>query len=386
MPPEASIPEFWTERSYCIWQILRYLWLRFTRFPSCAVSQDGQEFLSPVLAQAGHWHELEVQRGLMLLHAQCPLGMHRMAGLATEIWDKNADVLSVTASKNWVDLHDPHSRKESLSEFWNSSSWALVKPEKMGRPFWKGCECKGSSTCTAVKHHVQLLQCLTGQMGSLFSLPRYQMTNLPRVETHGVAMPSWVGPTFAMLVGGLVKASRDANHLNRHCYTTNKQLHRATKSLLLLYLNGLMQYLASAALTDGTAAEMLCEADMLLQALGQSVASMVQACYHVWLSQSNLSVQAAFEQTLRTRESPCYVSGVPASHLHWNHGSFPASSTASRISLPGILVREDCPGISLLPNSAFQHKVLPQSFTVWPLDLEVFHPPPNDSERWLGCT
>lgn len=72
---------------------------------------------------------------LMLLHAQRPLGMHDMAGLATEIWDKNADVLSVTASKNWVDLHDPHSRKESLSEFRNSSSWALVKPEKMGRPF-----------------------------------------------------------------------------------------------------------------------------------------------------------------------------------------------------------------------------------------------------------
>lgn len=47
--------------------------------------------------------------------AQRPLGMHDMAGLATEIWVKNADVLSVTASKNWVDLHDPHSRKESLS-------------------------------------------------------------------------------------------------------------------------------------------------------------------------------------------------------------------------------------------------------------------------------
>lgn len=301
MPPEASIPEFWSERSYCIWQILRYLWLRFSRFPSCAVSQDGQDFLSPALAQAGHQHELEVQRVLMLLHAQCPLGMHDMARLATEYWEKNADVLFVTTSKNWVDLHDPHSSKESLSEFWNSSSWCLVKPENMGRPFWKGCECKGSSTCTAVKHQVQLLQCLTGQMGSPCSLPRSQMTNLPRVETHGVATPSWVGPTFAMLVEGLVKASRDANHLNRHCCTTNKQLHRAyqasalaarlarTKSLFLLYLNGLLQYLASAALTDKTAAEMLCKADMLLQALGQSVASMVQACYHVWLSQSNLS-------------------------------------------------------------------------------------------------
>lgn len=51
----------------------------------------------------------------VLLHTQRPLGMHEMARLATEIWDKNADVLSVTASKNWVDLHDPHSRKESLS-------------------------------------------------------------------------------------------------------------------------------------------------------------------------------------------------------------------------------------------------------------------------------
>lgn len=102
-----------------------------------------------------------------------------------------------------------------------------------------------------------------------------------------------------------MKASRDANHLNRHCCTTNKQLHRAyqasalaarlarTKSLLLLDLNGLLQYLASVALTDKTAAEMLCEADMLLQALGQSVASMVQACYHVWLSQSNLSVHGS---------------------------------------------------------------------------------------------
>lgn len=117
--------------------------LRFTRLPSCAVSQDGQDFLFPGLAQAVHQHELEVQRVLMLLHVQRPLGMHNMARLANEIWDKNADVLSVTASKNWVDLHDPHSRKESLSEFQDSSLWAFVKPEKMGIPVCKGCECKG---------------------------------------------------------------------------------------------------------------------------------------------------------------------------------------------------------------------------------------------------
>lgn len=88
-----------------------------------------------------------------------------------------------------------------------------------------------------------------------------------------------------------MKASRDAYHLYRHCCTTNKQLKNSqyqasalaarlarTKSLLLLYLDGLLHYLASAALTDGTAAELLSAADMLLQALGQSW------CRHVAMS------------------------------------------------------------------------------------------------------
>lgn len=151
-----------------------------------------------------------------------------------------------------------------------------------------------------------------------------------------------------------MKASRDANHPNRRCCRTNKQLRRAyqasalaarlarTESLMLLYLNGLLQYLVSAALTDGTAAEMLCVADMLQQALGQSVASRVKACCHVWLTQSNLSVQAGL--THRTRESPCYVSGhhYPVFRLGRIVLAFP----------------------SFLPNSAFQCKVLHQSFAM----------------------
>ncbi|CAJ1053401.1 LOW QUALITY PROTEIN: uncharacterized protein LOC111651958 [Xyrichtys novacula] len=179
----------------------------------------------------------------------------------------------------------------------------------------------------------------------------------------------FMGPHFCFAVA---RAGRDATHPNRRCRATDNQLRRAyhasalstrlacTDSLLLLYLEGLRQDLASEAPSDEMA-EMLHVADMLLRvtsaqarALGQSMASMVQALRKVWLSQSNLSHQdyiavvvapvvpgevsglpceVAFKQSHRTRELTGPVRDVPPSRLRWGHVSFPASSTASRATL-----------------------------------------------------
>ncbi len=110
-----------------------------------------------------------------------------------------------------------------------------------------------------------------------------------------------------MLAGAVARAGNDAGHPNRRCRATNNHIHRAyhasvlparlvcTNSLLMLYLEGLLQDLASAAPSDELS-EMVCVADMLFpgtsayaQSLGQSMASVAQACHQVWLSQSSLA-------------------------------------------------------------------------------------------------
>ncbi|KAM3877835.1 uncharacterized protein col7a1 [Diretmus argenteus] len=139
-----------------------------------------------------------------------------------------------------------------------------------------------------------------------------------------------------------------------------------TNSLLLLYLDGLLQDLAAAAPSE-EAGEMLRVTDLLLrgtsghaQALGQSMASLDQARHQVWLAQSNLADQdcivvlaapvvpgevfgppceAALDQSHRARELTHAVREVPASRLRWSRGSFPAGPTAARAAIRGFAAR-----------------------------------------------
>ncbi|XP_053195327.1 LOW QUALITY PROTEIN: uncharacterized protein LOC128379724 [Scomber japonicus] len=259
-----------------------------------------------------------------LVHAQRPAGLPGMGRPPPDVWDKDPYVLSIAASDSLEGLHDPQFEEDvqSLSDLGDGSSQAS-EPEPMDpsdRAVITRVAARAQLVCQAPPPAVQ---CLTGAHGGAGA------------ETHGVATAPRVGATFAMLAGAVARAGREANHPDRRCRATDNQLRRAyhasalaarlacTNSLLLLYLEGLLQDLASAAPSDEMT-EMLRVADMLLrvniahaQALGQSMASMV------WLSQSNLSDQdciavlaapvvpgeifgppceAALEQSRRTRE------------------------------------------------------------------------------------
>ena len=255
-----------------------------------------------------------------LMHAQRPVGLHPMTRPAPGVWDKDPDVLSIAASDSLEGLHDPQSEEDvqSLSDLGDASSQAS-EPELMDpsdRAVIARAAARAQLVCQAPLPAASVFdrgsrRCRSGGLPVLpdfmaelqsswsapssAALPRSQLANLAGADTHGVATAPRVGPTFAMLSGAVARAGRDATHPNRRCRATDNQLRRAyhasalaarlacTDSLLLLYLEGLLQDLASAAPSDEMA-EMLRVADMLLrgtsahaQALGQSMASMVQA-------------------------------------------------------------------------------------------------------------
>lgn len=121
----ASLVIYWVERSISIQEVGCHLRVQFLSFELRGAAASGRSnvtcgFVShcfPPVPSHRMARFSSLQRLLRLVTSmswRCPLGMHDMAGLCTE-W--NADVLSVTASKNWVDLLDPHSRKEWVSEF-----------------------------------------------------------------------------------------------------------------------------------------------------------------------------------------------------------------------------------------------------------------------------
>ncbi len=187
---------------------------------------------------------------------------------------------------------------------------------------------------------------------SFTSLPRTQLGNLAGAATHGLATAPQIGPTFAMLNGAMARIGRDATHPNKHGRIIDSQLRKAyhastlsarlacTNSLLLVYLEGLLQDLSSTLTDEERIPETLRVVDMLIrgtsanaQALGQSMANMVQARRQVWLSQANLldqdcmaviaaplvpgevfgpPAEAAFEQSRRTRELTRSVVRAPA--------------------------------------------------------------------------
>ena len=144
-----------------------------------------------------------------------------------------------------------------------------------------------------------------------------------------------------------------------------------SNSLLLVYLEGLLQVLSSTAPAEGSEAvvEMLRVADILIrgaseqaQALGQAIASLVQARCQVWLAQSKLTPQdcsavlaapvvpgevfgplseAALEQSRKTRELMRSVQRTPAvskprlsGRYVWGHGGGALGSVPLR---PGAL-------------------------------------------------
>lgn len=182
------------------------------------------------------------------------------------------------------------------------------------------------------------------------ALPKTQLGNLAGAAAYGLASAPQIGPTFAMLAGATTRAGKDAIHPNKHCRLVDSQLKRTyhasalsarlacTNSLLLVYLEGMLQDLSST-LTSEDIPEALRVIDMLIrgtsahaQALGQSMASVVQARRQVWLSQANLLDQdcmavvaaplipgevfgppseAALEQSRKTRELTRSVRRAP---------------------------------------------------------------------------
>ena len=194
------------------------------------------------------------------------------------------------------------------------------------------------------------------------SLPRTHLANLEGAAAYGVATAPRVGPTFAMLAGATVRVGCEASHPNSRCRATDGRLCKAynasamiarlacSNSLLLVYLEGLLQDLSSTGPAEGSEAvvEMLCVVDILIcgardqaQALGQAIASLVQARRQVWLAQSKLTPQdcsavlaapvvpgevfgppseAALEQSRKTRELMRSVQRTPAASRPWPSG------------------------------------------------------------------
>ena len=124
------------------------------------------------------------------------------------------------------------------------------------------------------------------------SLPRTHLANLEGAAAYGVATAPRVGPTFAMLAGATVRVGCEASHPNSHCRATDGRLCKAynasaivarlacSNSLLLVYLEGLLQDLSSTAPAEGPGAvvEMLRVVDILIggardqaRALGQAM-------------------------------------------------------------------------------------------------------------------
>ena len=327
-----------------------------------------------------------------LVQAQRPSGL-RTASAAPGVWDRDPDELSIAASDSLEGLHSPQSEAGSPSDVGETSSQAsepeqldpsdravIVRaaaraqlawpaPPQAASVFDRGSQRRRSDGLPVLPDFMAELHSSWGAPSSA-ALPRSQLAILAGAETYGVAAAPRVGPTFTMMAGATARAGRDASHPNRRCRATDGMLRRAyhasataarlacSNSLLLVYLEGLLQDLATAAPSE-EAAEMLRVADLLLRgtsaharSLGQSMASMVQARRQVWLSRSNLSDQdciavlaapvlpgevfgppceAALEQSRRTRELTRSMRDMPPSRLHWGRGSFLAGSAASRV-------------------------------------------------------
>ncbi len=138
------------------------------------------------------------------------------------------------------------------------------------------------------------------------SLPRTQLGNLAGAETYGLATAPQIGPTFAML-NGKARTGRDATNANKHGRIIDSQMRKAyhasalsarlacTNSLILVYLESLLQELSYILTEEESIPETLRVVDMLIRetsahakALGQPMANMVQARHQVWLPQANL--------------------------------------------------------------------------------------------------
>ncbi|KAI7810082.1 hypothetical protein IRJ41_022890, partial [Triplophysa rosa] len=140
------------------------------------------------------------------------------------------------------------------------------------------------------------------------ALPRTQMSNLAGAATQGLTTAPQIGPTFAMLTGAVARTGRDATHPHKQEEESIPESLRVVDMLL-----------------RGTSAH--------AQALGQSMANVVQARRQVWLSHANLldqdcmaviaaplvpgevfgpPAEAALEQSRRTRELTRSVVRAPA--------------------------------------------------------------------------
>ncbi|KAI7790379.1 hypothetical protein IRJ41_013994 [Triplophysa rosa] len=184
------------------------------------------------------------------------------------------------------------------------------------------------------------------------ALPRTQLSNLAGAATQELTTAPQIGPTFAMLTGAVARTGRDATHPHKQGRMIDSQLRKAyqasalsarlacTNSLLLVYLESLLQDSFSSSTEEESIPESLRVVDMLLrgtsahaQALGQSMANVVQARRQVWLSHANLldqdcmaviaaplvpgevfgtPAEAALEQSRRTRELTRSVVRAPA--------------------------------------------------------------------------
>ena len=158
----------------------------------------------------------------------------------------------------------------------------------------------------------------------------------------------------------------EASHPNSRCRATDSRLCKAynasamvarlvcSNSLLLVYLEGLFQDLSSTAPAEGSEAvvEMLCVVDILIcgardQALGQAIASLVQARHQVWLALSKLTPQdcsavlaaPVVRWLMRlVQRTPAVSRPWPSGRYVWGHGggalrSVPLSTR--RVSGPG---------------------------------------------------
>ncbi len=154
------------------------------------------------------------------------------------------------------------------------------------------------------------------------------------------------------MLNGKARTGRDATNANKHGRIIDSQMRKAyhasalsarlacTNSLILVYLESLLQELSYILTEEESITETLRVVDMLIRgtsahakALGQPMANMVQARHQVWLPQANLldqdcmaviaaplvpgevfgpPAETALEQSHRTRELTQSVVRAPA--------------------------------------------------------------------------
>lgn len=125
--------------------------------------------------------------------------------------------------------------------------------------FDRGLSCCKSEGLPAQPDFVAELQS-SWKAPSIGASPRTELACSAGVEDYGLAAAPMVSPTFAMLAGATAKAGKDASHPNKRCRADDSHLQKAyqasalgsrlscTNSLLLVYLEGLLQDIASSGL------------------------------------------------------------------------------------------------------------------------------------------